>query len=50
MVLVDPWPRDHTRGRNLFLKGLIAVVNIQTPYEIFIYVEGRISDPNLKAG
>ena len=26
------------------------VVNIQTPYEIFIYVEGGISDPNLKAG
>ena len=26
------------------------VVNIQTPYEIFIYLEGGISDPNLKAG
>ena len=28
----------------------LDVVNIQTPYEIFIYVEGGISDPNLKAG
>ena len=27
-----------------------SVVNIQTPYEIFIYVEGGISNPNLKAG
>ena len=27
-----------------------SVVNIQTPYEIFIYVEGGISYPNLKAG
>ena len=26
------------------------VVNIQTPHEIFIYVEGRTSDPNFKAG
>ena len=26
------------------------VVNIQTPYEIFICVEGGISNPNLKAG
>ena len=28
----------------------VTAVNIQTPYEIFIYVEGGISDPNLKAG
>ena len=26
------------------------VVNIQNPYEIFIYAEGGISDHNLKAG
>ena len=28
----------------------IDVGNIQIPYEIFIYVEGGISDPNLEAG
>ena len=26
------------------------IVNIQTPYDIFIYVEGGISDHHLKAG
>ena len=32
----------NTKGAN--------VVNIQTLYEIFIYVEGGISDPNFEAG
>ena len=31
-------------------KKYIVVVNIQTSYEIFIYVEGGIPDPNFKAG
>ena len=28
----------------------LYVVNIQTPYEIFIYVKGGTSDPNFEAG
>ena len=28
----------------------LYVVNIQTLYEIFIYIEGGISNPNLRAG
>ena len=29
---------------------LLYVVNIKVPYEIFIWVKGGISDPNLEAG
>ena len=31
-------------------QSINTVVNIQTPYEKFIYVEGGISDPNFEAG
>ena len=32
------------------LENIRLVVNIQTPHEIFICVEGGVSDPNLEAG
>ena len=34
----------------IFFQITLYVVNIQIPYEIFIYVEGGISDPNFEAG
>ena len=37
-------------NHNVILNCNLNVVNIQTSYEIFIYVEDGISDPNLKAG
>ena len=36
--------------QNHVIELVVTVVNIQIPYEIFIYVEGGISDPNFEAG
>ena len=40
----------HFRSIHFHSTHFRSVVNIQTPYEIIIYIEGGISDPNLKAG